>query len=181
MLNKHLLVKTFPIAEKENVILFKDYRITMLFDRLFRIEKNEKGEFCDLATQSVWYRNMPKVNHSVKEGDDFVEVKTDAATLHLETDFEKSYVLLGKKKLAITNDGNLLGTTRTLDQYNGECHIRKFTRLELGTGVCSKSGLAVVDDTESLRLNDNGQLLEKSSDEFDIYVNSPFSRSSPRL
>lgn len=170
MLREHLLVKTFPKAEKENVILFKDYRITVLFDRLFRIEKNANGEFCDYATQSVWFRNMPKVAYSVKETDDLIEIKTKKATLHLEACLENSYVLIGKKKVPVSNEDNLLGTTRTLDQYNGECHIKNFTRLELNTGVCSKSGVAVVDDTESLRLTDAGQLLEKSTDEFDIYV-----------
>ena len=170
MLREHLLVKTFPKAEKENIVVFENYRITILFDKLFRIEKNEKGEFCDLATQSVWYRNMPAVEHAVNKGNGFIEIKTNAVTLHVESEFEKSYVLIGKKKVPINNDGNLLGTTRTLDRYNGEYHIDKFGRLTLNPGVCSKTGVAVIDDTESLRLEDDGKLLEKSSDEFDIYV-----------
>ena len=170
MLNKHLLVKTYPVAEKENVVTFKDYRVTVLFNRLFRIEKNESGEFCDLATQSVWFRNMPAVAHSTEKTDSFIEIKTDAVTLHLEATLEDSYVLIGGNKTPIGNDGNLLGTTRTLDQYNGDCHIRKFEKLNLNPGVCSRTGVAVIDDTNSLRLTDDGQLLERSSDEFDIYV-----------
>ena len=170
MLNKHLLVKTAPMAVEENVVFFKNLRITVLFDKLFRIEKNEKGEFCDLATQSVWFRNMPKVSYSVNKTEDFIEIKTDAVTVHVEAEIADSYVLINGVKTPINNDENLLGTTRTLDQYNGEWHMRKFTKLELGAGVCSKNGVAVIDDTESLILTDDGQLLEKSSDEFDIYV-----------
>ena len=71
MLHKHLLVKTFPEACKENVVIFKDFRITVLFDRLFRIEKNSSGDFCDTATQSIWYRNMNATEYSVQKTDEF--------------------------------------------------------------------------------------------------------------
>ena len=76
MLNKHLLVKTHPIAAAENIVFFSDYRVTVLFDRLFRIEKNTTGEFCDSATQSVWYRNMPNVSFDVNESASYKEIKT---------------------------------------------------------------------------------------------------------
>jgi alpha-glucosidase (family GH31 glycosyl hydrolase) len=170
MLGKHLLVKTAPEALNKNIVCFKDFRVTVLFDRLFRIEKNENGDFCDLATQSVWFRNMPEVPYTVSESKDFIEIKTQAVTLHLEHSVEESYVILNDKKVPISNEGNLFGTTRTLDQYNGDVHRKSFKRLKLNTGVCSKSGVAVVNDTESLRLTSDGGLLEKSSDELDIYV-----------
>ena len=143
MLEKHLLIKTEPVALNENVVYFKDFRITVLFDRLFRIEKNVNGDFSDLATQSVWFRNMPKVSYSINKTESFIEIKTARVTLHLECAIEDSYVIIGEEKVPINNDGNLLGTTRTLDQYNGDVHIKEFTRLKLGTGVCSKTGVAV--------------------------------------
>ena len=170
MLEKHLLIQTEPVALNKNVVYFKDFRITVLFDRLFRIEKNANGDFSDLATQSVWFRNMPEVSYGINETESFIEIKTERVTLHLECAIEDSYVIIDDKKVPISNDGNLLGTTRTLDQYNGDVHIKSFTRLKLGTGVCSKTGVAVIDDTESLRLTSAGSLTEKSSDEFDIYV-----------
>ena len=170
MLEKHLLVKTSPKAKEGNFVIFKDYRITVLFDRLFRIEKNSAGDFCDTATQSVWFRNMPIVEYCVYETDSYLEIKTDAVTLHFESELADSYVFINGVKASINNDGNLLGTTRTLDQYNGDRHMNKFNKLVLNPGVCSKNGVAVIDDTASLRLTDDGRLLEKSSDEFDIYV-----------
>ena len=172
MLEKHLLAKTQPIAVAENIVHFGDYRVSVLFDRLFRIEKNRSGAFHDAATQSVWYRNMPAVRFDVKEASSYVEIKTESVTLHLAKSIAKSYVLLNGKKVPLNNEGNLLGTTRTLDMYDGDVCIEKdaYTKLELGTGVCSKSGVAVFDDTESLRLMDDGRLCEKSSDELDIYV-----------
>ena len=179
MLEKHLLAKTQPIAVAENIVRFGDYRVSVLFDRLFRIEKNRSGAFHDAATQSVWYRNMPAVRFDVKEASSYVEIKTESVTLHLAKSIAKSYVLINGKKVPLNNEGNLLGTTRTLDMYDGDVCIEKdaYTKLELGTGVCSRSGVAVFDDTESLRLMDDGRLCEKSSDELDIY---PFKHQTPK-
>ena len=172
MLEKHLIVNTYPLANSANVVLFSDYRISVLTNRLFRIEKNKSGEFNDEATQSIWYRNMPAVSFDVKEAATYLEINTEKVTLHLAKNFEKSYILINGKKQPINNDGNLLGTTRTLDNYDGDVCISggRNTKLKLGTGVCSRTGVAVVDDTESLRLLASGKLEVKSSDEFDIYV-----------
>ncbi len=170
MLNKHLLVEFNPIADSENIIFYKKYRITVLFDRLFRIEKNTDGGFCDNATQSIWCRNTPRVDYSVFANEDFMEIKTKRITLHIEDSIESSYVVFDGVRIAINNEENLLGTTRTLDKFNGEYHCRNNFKLKLGYGVCSRSGVAVIDDTESLRLLDGGKLIKKSSDEFDIYV-----------
>ena len=82
MLEKHLLAKTEPIAVDENIVRFGNYRVSILFDRLFRIEKNKTGEFNDAATQSVWYRNMPAVRFDVKAASSYVEIKTERVTLH---------------------------------------------------------------------------------------------------
>ena len=120
MLEKHLLAKTEPIAVDENIVHFGNYRVSVLFDRLFRIEKNKIGEFNDAATQSVWYRNMPIVCFDVKESSSYVEIKTERVTLHLAKRFDKSYVVINGKKASLNNEGNLLGTTRTLDMYDGD-------------------------------------------------------------
>ena len=57
MLDKHLIVSTDPVAKKESIIFWKQYRVTVLFDELFRIEKSENDVFNDQATQIVWFRN----------------------------------------------------------------------------------------------------------------------------
>jgi alpha-glucosidase (family GH31 glycosyl hydrolase) len=170
MLPSHLIVKTAPVADPGNVYFFKDYRITVLFDRLFRIEKNETKNFCDDATQSIWYRNMPRVSTSVCNTDEYIEIKTDRVTLHLADTLPNSYVTVNGKNVPINNDGNLFGTTRTLDCYDGDIHIKSFAKLELAFGVCSRSGVAVLDDKQSLRLMDGGKLAPASDCEIDVYV-----------
>lgn len=170
MLEKHLLVKTYPKADEKNITLWKNYRVTVLFDRLFRIEKDETLKFSDLATQSVWYRNMPAVKFTATASDEALEITTESVTLHLEESIENSFVLIDGKRVPVNNDSNLLGTTRTLDCYNGDRNIKNFKPLRLGAGVCSKNGVAVIDDTKSLLLNEEGKLSFHPTDEMDIYV-----------
>ena len=38
-LQDHLVLNLRPNANKENIVFWKDYRVTVLSDRLFRIEK----------------------------------------------------------------------------------------------------------------------------------------------
>ena len=170
MLEKHLVVKTSAVPCKENVVFFEDYKVTVLFDRLFRIEKNPNGSFFDNATQSIWFRNMPAVKFSVNENEDSIEIITDRVTLNLSKNFESSYCILNGKKVKLNNEGNLLSTTRTLDCCDGDVFTVENTKIELDIGVCSRTGVAVLCDTESLQLLEDGKLVPKSSDEFDIYI-----------
>ena len=63
MLDKHLIAAVRPKALEENQVEWKESRITVLTDRLFRIEKDSTRTFCDEATQTVWYRDMPQVSY----------------------------------------------------------------------------------------------------------------------
>ena len=57
MLKAQLIAQTSPLAYKENMVYWSDYRVTVLTDRLFRIEKSPTLKFRDEATQAIWYRN----------------------------------------------------------------------------------------------------------------------------
>ena len=172
MLDQHLIVKCEPQALKENVVTFGKYRVTVLADRLFRIEKDENGQYTDEATQSIWFRNMPKQKFSVRREGDILKIKTEKATLVLAEDFENSYMLLGRKRVKLNNEGNLLGTYRTLDGCIGSHYNHKGAEydIELENGVVSRSGVAVVDDTKSLILGEDGKIHARRETELDLYV-----------
>ena len=102
-LDNHLIVKTRPIANKANVVYFGNYRITVLSDRLFRVEKDDTLKFCDSATQSVWYRDFAPVDFKVKKFADKVEVTTSKVKLVINLDYAKSYIVLGGKKKKLSN------------------------------------------------------------------------------
>ena len=175
MLDKHLIQKTRPLANENNVVVFDNYRVTVLTNRLFRIEKDDAKIFENGATQSVWYRDTAPVNFDTDITNDCVTIKTDAVTLYLsKTGIEDSYILINGVKTPINNDGNLLGTYRTLDGCDADIKDKNKPevayKIEIGTGVCSKTGVAVIDDTDSLILDVDGKIKERRYEEKDIYV-----------
>ena len=159
-----------PKSPATQTVLWRDFRVTVLSDRLFRIEEDSTHTFNDRATQSVLYRNFPPVPFRTGEADATLTVATDAATLTLSEDSAQCFVLSGGVRHPLDNSGNLLGTTRTLDCFDGEYNIRDEHRLTLSPGVCSRDGVAVLDDTASLTLDADGCPDVASPDRSDRYV-----------
>lgn len=178
MIKDHLIAKTRPVANEKNVVFWKDYRVSVLADRLFRVEQSKNKKFRDAATQSVWFRDMPPQSFCVSEKDGFFLIQTEACTLALAENREDCYVEIGGKKTPICNEGNLLGTYRTLDQCNGSTFIpSQWNKAEpyekpvtLENGVCSKTGVAVYDDAASVTLLATGQVCAERGDGTDEYV-----------
>ena len=174
MLDQHLIAETRPQVRPENVVLFGDIRVSVLADRLFRIEKDEKREFCDEATEAVWFRDMPAVAFEVKHTDGGVDITTERVTLAVRSNFEESYILMDGEAKPLGNEGNLLGTLSTLDRCDGDEYVENdgVTRrkIKLGEGVVSKSGVAVLDYTASSVLKKDGMITKERNDSMDIYV-----------
>ena len=169
-LHSYLIAKTRPVADAKNIVLHGAWRVTVLADRLFRVEKDKTGRFNDAATQTVWFRDAAPQVFTAEERAGKLTVRTPAATLVLGNNIARSYVILDGVRHPLSNEGNLGGTARTLDCYSGATNIRNLTELKLGDGVCSRSGVAVVDDAASLCLNKDGLVRERSTDETDLYV-----------
>ena len=85
-LNKHLLLKTNPLALDENMVFFNNYRISILTNQLFRIEKSSKREFIDKASIAIINRNIDIVSFNTIKSTNFIEIKTNKVTLHIEND-----------------------------------------------------------------------------------------------
>ena len=172
MLDKHLIAKTAPEANKKNVLLWKNYCVTVLGERLFRLERSERKKFRDGATLSVWFRNMPPQSFTATENEGALEVKTAGATLLIrENRGDCRIVLYGEtEEKPICNDGNLLGTYRTLDECDGDLYIRTGKKIRQDYGVCSKTGVAVYDDSGSETLNRNGEIEKEYADGTDEYI-----------
>ncbi len=173
MLDKHLIARTSPVARQENILLWHDYRITLLGDRLFRIEKDASGRFCDEATLSVWFRDAKAVPYTSDAKASSLTLKTAGATLRLYDDFTKSRIIIDGKSRPIDNHDNLLGTLRTLDECNGAWRCNYLTKqyvMAMENGILSKSGVAVIDDTKTALLLQNGLPAERPAQEMDIYA-----------
>lgn len=129
---------------RENILRCGDTRVTVLTDRLFRIEC---GSFTDEATQAVWYRDFPAVEYTWRCENGRILLKTAALTLNLDPQrLENSEVEFADGSRAkLDNAENLLGTCSTLDT-NGE-HLREHpdvtrydrAHIPLEPGVCAKT------------------------------------------
>ena len=176
MLKQRLIVKTRAKARTENVVLWGDYRVTVLGARLFRLEYSERGIFRDGATQAVWYRDMPSQTFTVAENKTSCSIDTGKCKLVLRRAWEKCHVVLEGKVRALDNRGNLLGTYRTLDCCDGDVFYMHWLpehaprKIQLGTGVCSKTGVAVLDDSQSLTLGEDGEVKNERAVGKDVYV-----------
>lgn len=141
-----------PVAPKEAVRIIGGLRLTVLTPSLLRVET---GNWTDMATQSVWNRNFPVCPFEVAHDGSRITVITEAAEFCLNRKTGKlTRVTLGDGRVVTDlKKGNLLGTARTLDMVNGA------TRL--GSGVISRSGAAVLDDSRRLLLEQSGRVLPR--------------------
>lgn len=148
--------KMDPEANASNIIIFKNYRFTILFDNLIRVEKDV---FTDSATLTFFFRNTKKVDYSYEVNGDTIIIKTKEITLTYDISKESkdNYVIFNndsaKEKRYLNNDYNLKGTMRTLDTFfdEGFCVDRSVTKfskdtLPLEVGLMSKNGVAIIDD-----------------------------------
>lgn len=174
MLQKHLIAHPHPLAVPENIVIWDTYRVTVLQDRLFRIEHSDTRTFRDAATQSVWYRDLPPQTFTVQAEKTSCVISTHACRLILKKRRADCRIVIGGKKLRIGNAGNLLGTYRTLDCCDGDVYHEQSTdethRIALGTGVCSVTGVAVFDDAASLSLGTDGEVKAERGVGTDEYV-----------
>ncbi len=174
MLHSHLLAKTAPVVNGENTVLWKDFRVSVLADGLFRIEKDSDKVFCDSATQSIWFRNMPRVDFQVKKGETLT-VKTAKAALVLCEDVMSSTVTVDENTVMLSKIKNLPGAYRSLDQCNGDMFTdykdpNKKHKITLEDGIVSECGVGMHNDTKSLILTDDGHLVARDDDELDLYI-----------
>ncbi len=176
MLRQRLRAQTRPKANSENMVFWADYRVTVLGARLFRVEQSAERKFRDSATQAIWFRDMEKQRFAVERGETTARIDTGACRLILTKDRGQVCVELRGKRVLANNEGNLSGTYRTLDNCNGDVHKiawiaeDKPKKIRLGDGVCSKTGVAVLEDSRSLTLGEDGEVKNERASGTDEYI-----------
>ena len=160
---KRFKIECSPVAKSEQTIIRGNTRLTVITPCLLRVEVSKGGKFCDEPTQSVWFRDFCDVSFELKEANGNIEIKTEKVTF--------VYSLKSKKMQSITlsdgrinqnfKSGNLKGTCRTLDITAGI--------IKLNDGVCSKDGVAILDDSKTLVLKEDGTILPRDNKEKDEY------------
>ena len=169
-------VATRPFALKENMVQSGQYRITVLTEGLIRLEYSEDGIFEDRATQFAFFRDFPKTDFRVLRTNDGIEIHT--SRIHLRYN-EKEFSSFG---LSIQVKGNLSvyhsiwrygeelkadflptleGTARTLDEADGA--------IPLESGIVGATGFAVLDDSKSQVLLEDGWIEPRKKGIQDLY------------
>ena len=130
-------------------------RINVITERLIRVEWQSEAKFLTLPTQAVLHRDLGKVKFSVARKNSMICVNTALARLIIDENTGELRQAKVQGGFCVTNEheGNLLGTVRTLDTIKGET--------KLGEGIISKSGVAVLDDSDSLILEQDGSVKPK--------------------
>lgn len=150
-------------APKELTYTSKNVRVTVITDRLLRLEVNKNKDFVDKPTQKVWYRSFdnPKVIFSERDGE--IVVRTTKAIFHINTKkcVLSSVTMKNGKSVSDFKKGNLKGTARTLDMTKGPT--------PLDEGLVSTEGVAVLDDSKSLILQPDGTITPRVTIDKDLY------------
>lgn len=166
-------------SDSKSVIQGNNYRISVITERVVRIEYCPTGEFVDRPTQLVKRRNLGLVNFSVKQDNSSLQISTKYFSLYYIK--EKSFMgskLDPMKNLKIT----LLSheKDRSKDWYYSHPEARNLGGNMIGVdvdvlpnytkGLYSLDGFASFDDSSSMIILEDGTLSARPNGSIDVYV-----------
>ena len=183
-------------ADEKAVVTGEKYRITVLTERMVRVEYSPTGTFVDQQTQTVLNRRFPVPEFRVTDKGRAVEVTTSHLIVTCEKDRPFSANTLNIQMIGnpylrksgtwfygdkgLESMGNLKGTASTLDNAVGDMYYRDSKDetkvwgepdrpVELCEGLMSKNGFAVIDDSASLVFDETGWVHPAPEGHQDIY------------
>ena len=152
------------------------YRITILTERLVRLEYSKNGQFNDNLTDLVVNRNFEVPRFKVEEDEKYLVITTSYFSLQYIKDYPfkgPSFAPDTNLKIKLLNTDkiwyyghpearNFLGSAVSLDDFNGKKELKK--------GLYSTDGFVSIEDKNPLVINELGILNKSSEDNIDIYV-----------
>lgn len=165
--------ETDSVCKSEAIIQGERYRISILTPSLIRLEYSEEGKFEDRATQAVINRNFAVPEYEVRREGNCLLIETEELRVSYDEQKFSSYglkIVVKRMEDSAWHYGqelhDLKGTYRTLDRCNGPIH--RGEKIELGTGVVSREGFSIIDDSHSMALTEEGWV-EPRKECIDIY------------
>ncbi|HKG50112.1 MAG TPA: TIM-barrel domain-containing protein [Actinomycetales bacterium] len=161
-------------ADPRAVVQGPGYRFTVLTSRLLRMEWDDRDRFVDLPTQLVVSRAFPVPEFTVHDTGTTVDIWTDHLHLtYVKGRFSRAGLSVSLRRRAQPGHrttwhyddppddrggwhGNLGGTLRTLDDVDGEA--------ELEPGLLAPYGYAVISDSGSVQLTEDGWFAPRADD-----------------
>ena len=162
-------------AKANSACIFKGskYRISVLTERLIRLEYNEAGVFCDNPTQLVWNRKFEKPEFEVDERGNTLIITTK----YYKLTYIKETPFIGNQ---VNKGGNLkielLNTDKTW--YYGHPEVRNYKapssldnlKADTVKGLYSIDGFSTIDDSDHNLLNSKGNVIKRDKKGIDLYV-----------
>ena len=179
-LGQHFAIEPNNLKPKADVVFEgSKYRITMLTERLIRLEYSEIGKFNDDATQLVVNRIFEKPKFEVKQDNLFIEIKTDYFSLtYAKNSPFKGTSMNTMKNLRIQVNGTesiwYYGHPEVRNYYGCNSTLEDFNKKDFANrGLYSIEGFVSMDDSDSLRFDYDGTVKpvdEENKDYIDVYV-----------
>jgi len=155
-------------SKSETIFQGEHYRITVLTERLVRLEFSKNGTFFDDLTEQVINRNFAVPDFKVVQDDRYLEITTKYFLLKYQK--EKPFEGLNIEIM-------LLNTDKSWHIKNNE--VRNFKTSGFGIqgstpnyqkGLYSVDGFVTIDDNPSMILNSDGFLYPNNTPRTDLYV-----------
>ena len=165
-------------AKAEQVFTYGNVRISVITDRILRVEKNEQGIFCDKPTQMVICRDFADVKVKAIKKHNFVCLYTGKGAFRVNLSTLAVEAGIGKLWVMPSNETNLGGTARTLDGTFGVLGSWKTKREKhdhfclghIRKGIFSSNGVAEIDDSKSFVFNEDGSVSLRETKGTDKYI-----------
>lgn len=172
MLPERLIKKYSANANTKNIVFCGSYRFTVLTEALIRIEYDPEENFEDRATQCVICRDLGKIEFEKTSSEDLLIIETSDLMLRFvpSQGLTAEGLTIQVRSLNGTpvwhygdSPETLKGTYRTLDGIFVERSVT------LSEGVCSRDGFALLDDSKSLLMTDDGWVEPRKEGTVDLY------------
>lgn len=160
-------------ANDASILSGPKYRITVLTDRLIRLEYQENGRFVDDQTMLVKNRNFPVIKFQKIETEVSLEIKTNY--FHLVYEKSKPFISGDPNVYYLTVKGEsdtiwYPGHSETNNYLGSNGDLLDKEEKELSKGLYSLDGFSSIDDSKSLLLDEEGTIYEADFPRQDIYL-----------
>lgn len=157
-------------VNQDCILKGKKFRIQILTERLIRLEYNPNGKFVDSASALIINRKFDKP---------LFELKEDSSSYYIETKYLKLKYIKNKEFSEKSLSGIIVYTRKEwfynqkeVKNYGGTTisldNMLKFPNLE--KGLFNPDMFVVIDDSNSLLLDENSNVSKREKDSKDIYI-----------
>lgn len=164
------------ITSSQAVFRGENYRISVLSDRLIRMEFSLDGHFSDNLTTLVKNRKFSVPTFKVEQDEKYLVITTSYFTFQ----YLKNKPFVGPK---FSPDNNLRVTLNGTDKtwFYGQAEARNFKggaislddykgSISLDKGLYSTDGFVMLDDSNNFEIDANGFLIRPNKNKVDLYL-----------